>query len=73
VLIKLIAPINDESPAKCNDKITKSNEEDERAHKGAYKVHPVEQPTPNVESVKRNKEKGMNQKLRLFNRPKTTS
>ncbi len=55
------------------ERITKSTLWDERADKGGYIVHALPQPKVNKGSMKRSKEEGRNQKLRLFNLGNTTS
>jgi hypothetical protein len=71
VVMKLIAPSNEETPAKWRLKIAKSTEPPECATtelSGGYTVHPV--PAPNSTSddeSKRNNDGGSNQKLILFN------
>jgi hypothetical protein len=66
-VIKFIAPINDEIPAKCILNIAKSTPLLSIIAKGGYTVQPV--PTPNFTAAKNNKNNdgGNNQKLKLFN------
>lgn len=70
VVIKLIAPKIEEAPARWSEKIERSTEAPEwemLAERGGYTVHPV--PTPFSTSppiIKRVKEGGSNQNLRLF-------
>jgi hypothetical protein len=71
VVIKFIAPIIEEAPAKCKLNIARSTDLPEWASKllkGGYTVHPV--PTPistKLEKSNKNSEGGNNQKLILFN------
>jgi len=47
---------------------------DERADKGGYKVHALLQPMPLEQDwIKRRREKGRNQREKLFKRPNITS
>jgi hypothetical protein len=77
VTIKLIAPAIDETPAKCKLNIAQSTLAPECAKtplKGGYTVHPV--PTPDsikLDSNKRNKAGGNNQKEKLFSLGKAIS
>lgn len=77
VTIKLIAPNNEEIPAKCKLKIAKSTAPLECAaieDNGGYTVQPVPAPTSiTEEKIKRNNEGGNNQKLKLFKRGKAIS
>jgi hypothetical protein len=75
VAIKLIAPNNDEIPAKCKLKIAKSTDPSEAiALNGGYTVHPVPAPAPTKEEhINNNNEGGNNQKLKLFKRGKAIS
>jgi hypothetical protein len=72
VVMKLIAPNGDETPAKCKLEIAKSTEPPECAIiplNGGYNVHPVPAPnSTNDEEIKSISEGGNNQKLILFNR-----
>lgn len=70
VVIKLIAPRIEETPARCSEKIVRSTEAPAWARlpaSGGYTVHPVPAPasTPEEASNKRN-EGGRSQKLILF-------
>ena len=70
VVIKLIAPRIDETPARWSEKIVRSTEAPACARfpaRGGYTVHPVPAPasTPDEASSKR-KEGGKSQKLMLF-------
>ncbi len=77
VVIKLIAPSNEEMPAKCKLKIDKSTAAPEwkpKELRGGYSVQPV--PGPNSikeERTNKNKHGINNQKLTLFNRGKAIS
>jgi len=77
VVIKLIAPKIEEAPAKCKEKIDKSTELPEclrLSDKGGYTVHPV--PTPDstkLLKIKKTREGGRSQKLKLFIRGKAIS
>ena len=77
VVIKLIAPKIDETPAKWSEKIAKSTEDPEweiLEDKGGYTVHPV--PTPcstSPDLSNKIKEGGKSQKLILFIRGKAIS
>jgi hypothetical protein len=77
VVIKFIAPIIDDAPAKCKLKIAKSTEGPECAcilAKGGYTVHPVPAPDSTNEEKSNNKrDGGNNQKLILFKRGKAIS
>jgi len=72
VTIKLIAPNNEEIPAKCKLKIAKSTEAPEWActlDNGGYTVQPVPAPvSTKLEANSNNKDGGNNQKLILFKR-----
>jgi len=77
VLIKLTAPIKEEIPAKCNEKIAKSTdppEWDKFLDNGGYTVHPVPAP-PSINALDNNKINAgiRNQNLILFNRGKAIS
>lgn len=70
VVIKLMAPRIDDTPAKCREKIVKSTEAPACARfpaRGGYTVHPVPAPasTPD-DASRRRKDGGSNQKLILF-------
>ena len=77
VVIKLIAPKIDETPAKCNEKIVKSTEQPAWAillAKGGYTVQPVPAPLSTTAEKKSNlREAGSSQKLILFIRGNTIS
>jgi hypothetical protein len=74
VVIKLIAPINDAAPAKCKLKIAQSTPIPSTEDKGGYTVQPTPAPPSNkVELTRRNKDGGINQKLKLFNLGKAIS
>ena len=70
VVMKLIAPKIDETPAKCKLKIARSTENPEWNRlpaNGGYTVHPVPAPIPaNAELESKVKEGGNNQNLMLF-------
>ena len=70
VVIKLIAPKIEDTPARCNLKIAKSTEIPEWNNipdRGGYTVQPVPTPIPeNAEEDRRNKDGGSNQNLILF-------
>lgn len=70
VVIKLIAPRIEETPAKCREKIVKSTEAPACARlpaRGGYTVHPVPAPASTPEEARRSrKEGGSSQKLMLF-------
>jgi hypothetical protein len=69
VVIKLIDPIKEAAPAKCKLKIAQSTPMPSTADKGGYTVQPVPAPPSNkVEVISKNKDGGINQKLKLFNR-----
>jgi hypothetical protein len=71
VHIKLIAPNNEDIPAKCKLKIARSTDDPECPlidDNGGYIVHPVPAPTSTKDdSINRNRDAGNNQKLMLFN------
>ena len=71
VVIKLIAPNNEDTPVKCKLKIAKSTDPPECAwipDNGGYIVHPVPAPfSTNALSNNKINEGGNNQKLILFN------
>jgi len=77
VVIKLIAPAIEDTPAKCKLNILKSTAPPEWANsalRGGYKVHPVPTPDSTMEDkINKNKETGNNQKLKLFNLGKAIS
>lgn len=70
VVIKLIAPRIEETPAKCREKMVKSTEAPACARlpaRGGYTVHPVPAPASTPEEARRSrKEGGSSQKLMLF-------
>lgn len=70
VVIKLIAPRIDETPARWREKIVKSTDAPACARfpaKGGYTVHPVPAPASTPEEARRSKNDGGNsQKLMLF-------
>lgn len=70
--MKLIAPIIDEIPAKCREKMQRSTDGPECARflaKGGYTVHPVPAPfSTAAEEIRRISDGGINQNLRLFRR-----
>jgi hypothetical protein len=70
-VIKLIAPNNDDIPAKCKLNIAKSTDPPEWAtilDNGGYTVQPVPAPTSTKDEDNNNKKDGgNNQKLILFN------
>ncbi len=77
VVIKLIAPKIEDTPAKCSLKIVKSTDDPEWAmdeDKGGYTVHPVPAPlsviAPIVSSIR---DGGRSQNLILFSRGKAIS
>lgn len=77
MVIKLIAPKIDDTPAKCREKITKSTDGPAWAifaAKGGYTVHPVPAPPSRyAEANIRRSEGGSSQKLILFSRGKAMS
>jgi hypothetical protein len=77
VEIKLIAPIIDDAPAKCKEKIAKSTDLPgcpSKEAKGGYTVHPAPTPISSILEINNNnKEGGNNQKLKLFMRGKAIS
>jgi len=77
VLIKLTAPIKDETPAKWREKIAKSTAPPAWAMfllKGGYTVHPVPAPASTRALERRSVSAGKrNQKLKLFKRGKAIS
>jgi len=72
VLIKFTAPIRDDTPARCKEKIAKSTDApawDRFPLKGGYTVHPVPAPDSTRALDRSNVRAGIkNQKLKLFNR-----
>lgn len=72
VVMKLIAPRIDATPAKCSEKIAKSTDGPECAKllaRGGYTVHPVPAPfSTAADDTRRIKDGGSSQNLRLFNR-----
>lgn len=77
VVIKLIAPRMEETPARCREKIVRSTEAPAWARlpaKGGYTVQPVPAPASTIEEARSNKkEGGRSQKLILFIRGKAIS
>lgn len=72
VVIKLIAPRIEDTPARCREKIARSTEGPEWAKflaRGGYTVHPVPAPfSTAAEDTNRISEGGRSQNLMLFNR-----
>lgn len=72
VVMKLIAPRIDETPARCSEKMARSTEGPEWARflaRGGYTVHPVPAPfSTAAEDTSRIKEGGRSQNLMLFRR-----
>lgn len=70
VEIKLIAPIIEEAPARCKEKIAKSTDLPlcpTIDAKGGYTVHPAPTPISAIEEINnKNNEGGNNQNLKLF-------
>lgn len=70
VVIKLIDPRIDETPAKCREKIARSTDAPACARfpaRGGYTVHPVPAPASTIEEAsRRRKDGGRSQKLILF-------
>lgn len=70
VVIKLIAPKIEDTPARWREKIVKSTDAPAWARfpaKGGYTVHPVPAPASTMEDAKRSKnDGGSSQKLMLF-------
>lgn len=77
VVIKLIAPKIEDTPAKCKEKIARSTEAPAWARfpaKGGYTVQPVPAPASTMDEANNNKkEGGRSQKLMLFIRGKAIS
>lgn len=77
VLMKLTAPIKDETPARCKEKIAKSTDAPAWARfplSGGYTVHPVPAPDSTKALDKRSMRAGIkNQNLKLFSRGKAIS
>ena len=77
VVMKLIAPRIDDTPARCREKIVRSTEAPAWAKfpaKGGYTVHPVPAPASTIEDASSNrKDGGSSQKLMLFIRGKAIS
>ena len=77
VVMKLIAPRIDDTPARCRENIVKSTEAPAWAKfpaKGGYTVHPVPAPASTIEDARSNrKDGGSSQKLMLFIRGKAIS
>lgn len=72
VVIKLIAPRMEDTPARCREKMARSTEAPAWARlpaKGGYTVHPVPTPASTVEDARSSrKDGGRSQKLMLFMR-----
>jgi hypothetical protein len=72
-----MAPIIDEIPAKCREKMQRSTEGPEWARflaRGGYTVHPVPAPfSTAAEEISRTSDGGISQNLRLFRRGKAMS
>lgn len=70
VVIKLIAPRMEETPARWREKIVRSTDAPAWARlpaKGGYTVHPVPAPASTIEDARRRRnEGGRSQKLMLF-------
>lgn len=70
VVIKLIAPKIEDTPARWREKIVKSTDAPAWARfpaKGGYTVHPVPAPASTMEDAKRSRnDGGSSQKLMLF-------
>lgn len=70
MVIKLIAPRIEDTPAKCSEKMVRSTEAPAWARfpaKGGYTVHPVPAPASTMDDAKSNKKDGgSSQKLILF-------
>lgn len=70
VVMKLIAPRIEDTPARCREKMVRSTEAPACARfpaRGGYTVHPVPAPASTPEEAKRSrKEGGRSQKLMLF-------
>lgn len=70
VVIKLMAPRIEDTPARCNEKIVKSTEAPAWAKfpaRGGYTVHPVPAPASTIEDARSSKKDGgRSQKLILF-------
>lgn len=70
VVIKLIAPKIEDTPARCREKIVRSTDAPAWARlpaKGGYTVHPVPAPASTMDDAKRSRnDGGSNQKLILF-------
>ena len=77
VVMKLIAPRIDDTPARCREKIVRSTEAPAWAKfpaKGGYTVHPVPAPASTIEDASSNrKDGGSSQKIMLFIRGKAIS
>ena len=77
VVIKLIAPNKEETPARCKEKIAKSTAAplwDTLPLRGGYTVHPVPAPFSTADLINnRIKAGGRNQNLILFSRGKAIS
>lgn len=70
VVIKLIAPKIEDTPARCKEKIVKSTDAPAWAKfpaRGGYTVHPVPAPASTIEEARRSRnDGGRSQKLMLF-------
>merc|ERR1712087_906427 len=76
VVIKLMEPRMEETPAKCSEKIPRSTEDPgcPREERGGYRVQPVPMPaSSSVERSKREREGGRSQKDKLLRRGKAMS
>jgi hypothetical protein len=74
VVIKFIAPNKEAAPAKCKLNIAQSTPIPSIADKGGYTVQPTPAPpSSKVDETSKNKDGGINQKLRLFNLGKAIS
>lgn len=77
VVMKLMAPRIDETPARCREKIARSTDAPAWAKlpaRGGYTVQPVPTPASTIEDARRSKnEGGRSQKLILFIRGKAIS
>jgi hypothetical protein len=75
VAMELMAPSNEEIPAKCRLKIARSTEPSETiVLRGGYTVQPVPTPAPTIlELTNKIKDGGNNQKLKLLRRGKAIS
>lgn len=77
VVMKLIAPRIEDTPARCREKIVRSTEAPACARfpaRGGYTVQPVPAPASTIEdAISSRKEGGSSQKLMLFRRGKAMS